>query len=46
LSAALGLVAGGVLLVFTEGAWTHVLGVAGLVFCAVTVFRLAAAPPD
>jgi cytochrome d ubiquinol oxidase subunit II len=45
-AAAVGLVAGGVLLVFTDAAWTHVLGVAGLVVCAVAVFALSASPVD
>jgi len=39
-----GLVAGAGLLVFADQAWAHVLGVAGLVLCAVAVFGLAAAP--
>ena len=43
-AAAAGLVAGAGLLVFADSAWAHVLGVAGLVFCAVAVFLLAA--PD
>jgi cytochrome d ubiquinol oxidase subunit II len=42
----LGLVGGSGLLIFTDAPWTHVLGVAGLVLCAVTVFALAAAPLD
>jgi cytochrome d ubiquinol oxidase subunit II len=37
-----GLVAGGVLLVFTDSAWTHAVGVACFVACAVATFRLAA----
>jgi cytochrome bd ubiquinol oxidase subunit II len=41
-----GLVAGTGLLVFTDAPWTHVLGVAGLLLCAVAVFTLAASPPD
>jgi cytochrome bd ubiquinol oxidase subunit II len=43
-----GLVAGAGLLVFAGPAWAHALGVAGLVVCAVAVFRLTAAPsgPD
>jgi cytochrome d ubiquinol oxidase subunit II len=44
--AVLGLVAGGMLLVFTDAAWTHVLGVAGLLLCAVAAFALTAAPLD
>jgi cytochrome bd ubiquinol oxidase subunit II len=39
-----GLVVGAGLLVFTESPWAHVLGVAGLILCAVAVFALAA--PD
>jgi cytochrome bd ubiquinol oxidase subunit II len=39
-----GLVAGGVLLVFTDMAWTHAAGVACFLACAVATFRLAA--PD
>jgi cytochrome bd ubiquinol oxidase subunit II len=45
-AALLGLVAGAGLLVFTESAWTHVLGVAGLLWCAVAVFALTASPLD
>jgi cytochrome bd ubiquinol oxidase subunit II len=45
-AAALGLVAGVGLLVFADAAWAHVLGVAGLLLCAVAVFALAAAPLD
>ena len=45
-AAGLGLVAGAGLLVFTEGTWTHVLGVAGLVLCAVAIFTLTATPLD
>jgi hypothetical protein len=41
-----GLVAGTGLLVFTDAPWTHVLGVAGLLLCAVAVFSLAASPVD
>jgi cytochrome d ubiquinol oxidase subunit II len=44
--AVLGLVGGAGLLVFTDSAWTHVLGVAGLLLCAVTVFALTASPLD
>jgi cytochrome d ubiquinol oxidase subunit II len=43
-AAVLGLVAGAGLLVFTDAAWTHVLGVAGLLLCAVAVFALTATP--
>jgi cytochrome d ubiquinol oxidase subunit II len=39
-----GLAAGTGLLVFGAAAWTRVLGVAGLVLCAVSVFLLAATP--
>jgi cytochrome d ubiquinol oxidase subunit II len=45
-AAVLGLVAGTGLLVFTDAPWTHVLGVAGLLVCAVAVFTLTAAPLD
>jgi cytochrome d ubiquinol oxidase subunit II len=45
-AAALGLVTGTVLLVFTDAAGTHVLGVAGLVLCAVAVFAMTALPAD
>ncbi|MDX6422339.1 MAG: cytochrome bd ubiquinol oxidase subunit [Trebonia sp.] len=45
-AAVLGLVAGAGLLVFTDAAWTHVLGVAGVVLCAVAVFALTATPLD
>jgi cytochrome d ubiquinol oxidase subunit II len=40
--AACGLIAGSGLLVFTDMAWTHGLGVACLVTCAVSAFHLAA----
>jgi cytochrome d ubiquinol oxidase subunit II len=43
-AAAVGLVAGGVLLVFTDATWTHAIGVAGLLVCAVTVFAMTASP--
>jgi cytochrome bd ubiquinol oxidase subunit II len=43
-AAVLGLMAGAGLLVFTDAAWTHVLGVAGLLLCAVAVFALTATP--
>ena len=33
---------GAVLLVFTDATWTHALGVAGLLLCAITVFTLTA----
>ena len=46
LAALLGLAAGAGLLVFADAPWTHVLGVAGLLLCAVAVFALAATPPD
>jgi cytochrome d ubiquinol oxidase subunit II len=39
-----GLIAGGVLLVFTDMTWTHAVGVACLLACAVATFRLVA--PD
>jgi cytochrome d ubiquinol oxidase subunit II len=45
-AAVVGLVGGAGLLVFTDAPWTHVLGVAGLVLCAVAVFALTAAPLD
>jgi cytochrome d ubiquinol oxidase subunit II len=45
-AAVAGLVAGTGLLVFTDAPWTHVLGVAGLLLCAVAVFALSAAPLD
>ncbi len=45
-AAVAGLVAGTGLLVFTDAPWTHVLGVAGLLLCAVAVFALAAPPLD
>ena len=45
-AAVLGLAAGAGLLVFTDAPWTHVLGVAGLLLCAVAVFALSAAPLD
>jgi hypothetical protein len=45
-AAVVGLVGGAGLLVFTDAPWTHVLGVAGLVLCAVTVFALTVAPLD
>jgi cytochrome d ubiquinol oxidase subunit II len=41
-----GLVAGTGLLVFTDAPWMHVLGVAGLILCAVAVFALTASPLD
>jgi cytochrome bd ubiquinol oxidase subunit II len=40
--AATGLMAGTVLLVFTDATWTHALGVAGLLVCAAGVFTLTA----
>jgi hypothetical protein len=45
-AAVVGLVAGAGLLVFTDASWTHVLGVAGLLLCAVAVFALTATPLD
>jgi len=45
-AAVTGLVAGTGLLVFTEPAWAHVLGVAALVRCAVSVSLLAAPSPQ
>jgi cytochrome bd ubiquinol oxidase subunit II len=45
-AAVVGLVAGTGLLVFTDAPWTHVLGVAALVVCAVAAFALSAAPLD
>ncbi len=41
-----GLVLGTGLLVFTDAPWTHVLGVAGLILCAVAAFALTATPLD
>ena len=43
-AAVLGLVAGTGLLVFTDAPWTHAIGVAGLLLCAVAAFALAATP--
>jgi cytochrome d ubiquinol oxidase subunit II len=45
-AAVAGLVAGAGLLIFTDAPWPHVLGVAGLLLCAVAVFALTAAPLD
>jgi cytochrome d ubiquinol oxidase subunit II len=45
-AAVAGLVAGAGLLVFTDAPWTHVLGVAGLLLCAVAVFALSTASPE
>jgi cytochrome bd ubiquinol oxidase subunit II len=45
-AAVVGLVAGAGLLVFTDASWTHALGVAGLLLCAVAVFALTATPLD
>jgi len=45
-AAGAGLVAGAGLLVFTDAPWTHVLGVLGLLLCAVSVFALSVAPLD
>jgi hypothetical protein len=41
-AAGAGLVAGAGLLVFADASWAHLLGVACLVLCAVSVFRLTA----
>jgi cytochrome bd ubiquinol oxidase subunit II len=41
-AAGIGLVAGAGLLVFADANWAHLLGVACLVVCAVSVFRLSA----
>ncbi len=41
-AAGIGLVAGAGLLVFADASWAHLLGVACLVVCAVSVFRLSA----
>jgi cytochrome d ubiquinol oxidase subunit II len=41
-----GLVAGTALLVFTDGAWTHAIGVAAFLLCAVAAFALTAGPLD
>jgi cytochrome bd ubiquinol oxidase subunit II len=46
MTAVAGLIAGTGLLVFTDAPWTHGLGVAGLLLCAVAVFALTAAPLD
>jgi hypothetical protein len=46
MAAVLGLVAGTGLLVFTDAPWTHAIGVAGLLLCAVAAFALAATPLD
>ncbi len=45
-AAVLGLVAGAGLLVFADAPWAHVLGVAGLLLCAVAVFAMSASPLD
>ena len=45
-AAVVGLLAGTGLLVFTDAPWTHVLGVAGFLLCAVAVFALTASPVD
>jgi len=45
-TAVAGLVAGAGLLVFTDAGWLHVLGVAGLLVCAVSVFGLTGSPLD
>ena len=44
--AVVGLLAGAVLLVFTDATWTHALGVAGLLSCAIAVFILTATEAD
>jgi cytochrome d ubiquinol oxidase subunit II len=43
-AAVVGLVVGAGLLVFTDAAWAHVLGVAGLLLCAIAIFALTATP--
>jgi cytochrome bd ubiquinol oxidase subunit II len=45
-TAVAGLLAGAGLLVFTDAGWLHVLGVAGLLVCAVSVFGLTGSPLD
>ena len=45
-AAVMGLVAGVGLLIFTDAPWSHGLGVAGLLLCAVSVFALTATPLD
>jgi hypothetical protein len=45
-TAVAGLVAGAGLLVFADAGWLHVLGVAGLLVCAVSVFGLTGSPLD
>jgi cytochrome d ubiquinol oxidase subunit II len=45
-AAVVGLVVATGLLVLTDAPWTHVLGVAGLLLCAVAVFALTATPLD
>ncbi len=40
------LVAGAGLLVFADPAWAHGIGALALVACAVTIFALAAEPPE
>jgi hypothetical protein len=45
-AAVVGLVAGAGLLVFTDAPWAYVLGVAGLLLCAIAVFALTASPLD
>jgi cytochrome bd ubiquinol oxidase subunit II len=45
-AALVGLLAGVGLLIFTDAPWTHALGVAGLLLCAVSVFTLTATPLD
>jgi hypothetical protein len=45
-AAVAGLAAGAGLLVFADAPWAHVLGVASLLLCAVSVFALIATPLD
>ena len=45
-AAVVGLAVGTGLLVFTDAAWAHALGVAGLLLCAIAVFALTATSPD
>jgi cytochrome bd ubiquinol oxidase subunit II len=44
-AAVVGLVGGAGLLIFSDAAWAHALGVLALVLCAVSVFTLAAPTP-
>jgi cytochrome bd ubiquinol oxidase subunit II len=41
-----GLVIGGALLVFTDAAWLHLIGVVAFLVCAVSAFMLTASPLD